>query len=194
MRILVLLFCATVSIAYSRPGETSGQMQQRFGAPQAEEGSIQRAVSPPEFILSGHMTSRIHRFGEIEIVVYFYDNKSQREEFRKKTGTGFEERIGKLEKAEIDQILNGANNGAPWTVESDTEGETLGESTKQRILERGLTEFDRACYKSKGLRAWFENDASGRKRLVVETEAFRALRLANKPEAQKTAPPKGKGF
>lgn len=172
---------------------------------------MQHTVSAQPLTTSSHETSRIYHFGEFEIIVYFFDNRSQREEFRKPSGevqyfsprfelqrtekygagTGLD---GRIVKAEMEQILKGANNGAAWTLESEQDGGTLSESTKQRILEQGMTEFDRACFKSKGLRVSFETDAHGQKHLVVETEAFRALRLANKPEAQKPAPPKGKGF
>jgi hypothetical protein len=183
----ILLLCASVSIAYSRPGETSGQLQQRFGAPLMLEGTIGTTAGPDEFLFSGHVTSRIHHFGDFEIAAYFYDNRSQREEFKKKE-------FGKIGKDEIEQIIKGASNGAPWTLESEKEGEAVSEYTKQRILERGLSESDRVYYKSKGLRASFEDDARGGKRFVVETDAFRALRLANKPQAPKSTPPKGKGF
>lgn len=170
---------------------------------------MQRTVSAQPLTTSSHETSRIYHFREFEIIVYFFDNRSQREEFRKPSGEvqyfsprfelqrteKFEAGLdGRINKAEMEQILKGANNGAAWTLESEQDGGALSESTKQRILEQGMTEFDRACFKSKGLRVSFETDAHGRKHLVVETEAFRALRLANKPEAQKPAPPKGKGF
>ena len=178
-------------------------------------------------------TSRIYHFGEIEVIVYFFDNRSQREEFRKPTGDvnyfsprsdllrtekfqpqdGIEARI---KKAEVDQILNGASNQAPWTIVVEEKDAVLAEKKKKFILGHGIEYFNRdsygsremteavlaiaaaagfedfggAYYKFNGIRAWMEDG----ERVIVETDAFRALRLANKPEVQKSAPPKGKGF
>ncbi len=199
-----LLLLALASVAYSRPGETSGQIQQRFGAPLTEEAplvknpdagkghgrhpnfehsGVIRPVSAPPLTASMREVSRVYRFGKIQVTVHFFDNQSQREEY-------------KGGQAEIQKILSAASNGAPWAVELHDKGSTDVESSKERVFQnQGITdETTKGSYKSKGLRAWLEDG-----KLIVETDAFRALRLsepAKKPEPQlgQPIPGKGKGF
>ena len=78
------------------------------------------------------------------------------------------------------------------TVELEDKGEPDSEKKKRAIAERGLQESDRAYYKTHGGKAWIENDE-----LIVETDAFHALRKpqpANKAESTPPIPNQGKGF
>ena len=166
MRSLFLpLLCVSASIVYSRPGETETQIHQRYGAPLTEDGTVSRSVSAKPFTPSLRETSRIFHFGDLEITVYFYDNRSQREEFRKPTDAvsyfsprhdlvkterfkpegGWDARI---KKAEADQIINGVSNRAPSTVVVDEKDPAIAEKKKKFILEKGIEYFNRDSYGS----------------------------------------------
>lgn len=212
----ILLFCAAVSIAHSRPGETSGQIKQRFGEPLTEEvreqagtssktvvtspalsgarkittakGSMAqfRIATKPRLTTSMHESSNLYRFGAFGIVVRYFDNQSQREEYTKTKPPG----KSRLEQAEIDGILSAAGNGAVWTVQAHGPDTPAAEAQIQSTLADGKR--TPGIWKANGLRAWLAGGT-----LIIETDGFRALQIsqpANKPEPGKLAPMQGKGF
>ena len=185
----LLLLCASVSIAYSAPGETSAQIQQRFGAPAVDpaDAGLGRPASAERLTTSMRETSRYYGFGKIEIIVYFFDNRSQREEY-----------TGQFQQEDVTKIFKSASKGAPWTVELNepVKDPAENERKKKTLTERGLTGHDHAYYKSNGLRAWVENSERGM-RLIVEADAFRTFRISNPANKPEVAPPirgAGKGF
>ncbi len=215
MKRAFLLLCISASAAFARPGETSGQVQERFGEPLTEKvttdpgkivGSVQapaggrrisirddsrkeqityRLVTANPLTTSMRETSRVHQFGKFKIAVHFFDNRSQREAY-KKSG-------GRLENDEVEQILSAASNGAPWAVEANEIGAAKGTAITETAFQNGRRVPGN--YKANGLRAWIQ----GADTLIVETDSFRELRLAQpakKPEPQfgQPIPGKGKGF
>lgn len=128
-------------------------------------------------------TSRIYEWNGISIVVYFFDNRSVREQYvryeleqnrfrNEPWQSPFAPRVTKtkatkLTEEEISSILTAASNGTPWQKQGDD------------------------SQRANDLTAWFEYDVY----LIVETDAFRKLRISNPAEkAAKPEPEKGKGF
>ena len=210
-----ILFCALASVAYSRPGETSTQIQQRFGAPltkkvsvdpgahkvvggvsvasgsrikignarQKNEEQVVPVVAPP-LSVSMRETSAVYSFGGMKITVRYFDNRSQREEYKKDHSTKG------LEAAEVEQILTAASNGAAWDTELHEKDPTDPKSTKETVFQDGKKAYGN--YKTPALRAWMEGST-----LILETKAFRQFWLAQpaaKPEPGKPIPSQGKGF
>ena len=186
----ILLLFASASIAHSRPGETLEQIQERFGEPTMEHKNtpLARLNSVAPVTSSLRETTRVYLFGRINIFVHFLDNRSQREEYDAALG-----------QAEIEKLLTASSNGAAWSVElqkpDHTKSVADAYSSREMVFQNKLPTF--GIYKSSGLRAWMGQGGHGGSALIVETDAFRALRLsqpAKKPEFGGPIPGKGKGF
>ena len=141
-----------------------------------------RYVGKPHFTPSMRETTFVYKFGEMGIVVHFFDDRSQREEYSAELHTrGFK-------PEDIGNILNAASNGAEWIAEFSGK-----DNAEERVYEGG--KIHSGYYKSAGLTAWLSRSG----KVIVETDAFRELRLAEEskkpqPGIGQPIPGKGKGL
>jgi hypothetical protein len=187
-----LLFFAFVAIAHSRPGETPPEIAKRFGAgePLPATASLTSSMREKALIYSYEDKECVYA-----VTVYFWDNRSVREEYRFKA-----EKAANGQKVAQQKILASAGNGAPWTLEY-LEPESGYKNTAEEIKElrssidqRGMYGEKHAVfyYKTKGLTAFLlplHYDT-----LVIETDAFRDLRKSKEPRKPEAAPQRAKGF
>lgn len=130
-----------------------------------------RYVGKPHFTPSMRETVFVYKHGNMGIVVHFFDDRSQREEYS-----------GVSKSEDMDKVLAATNNGGEWILELNAKDASDYET--EHVYDTG-GKYVSGHYKSAGLRAW--KDRAGK--VIVETDAFRALRLAE--EAKKPAPGPG---
>ena len=140
-----------------------------------------RYVSRPHFTPSMREASFLYKFGKLGIAVHFFNDRSQREEY-----------TGGLKPEDIDKILTAASNGVEWAVALHEKGSADYET--ERAYNEGKSVPGH--YKANGLRAWIDRSHG---KLIVETDAFRELRLAEEakkpqPGVGQPIPGKGKGI
>ena len=204
MKRSILLLCATAAIAYSRPGETSGQIEKRFGRPLGHfqlmgfDEPNERPESAPPLTSSLRETSRTYRFNAVQITVFYFDNKSQREEYQKLVD-------GKVERARIVSQMTDSQRELYFKnyiepvspLQKDLMTSKLSDEEGAIILKAASNNApwqkqDDGSLKSNGLKAWSEGD-----RLIVETDAFEKFRPSqpsNKVTPATPIPGQGKGF
>lgn len=207
---IIAIVLALAAVAHSRPGETSSKIQQRFGEPLKERepvtkdsgsGGIKvhlppgttarhigdaknhepprmRYVGKPHFTPSMRETAFVYKLGKMGITVHFFDDRSQREEY-----------AGGFKSEDVDKILTAASNGEKWEIELNAKDST--DYTTERVYDFD-GKFASGHYKTVGGRAWIDP----RGKVIVETDGFRALRLAQeatKPQPGVGQPIPGKG-
>ena len=182
----LLLFLAYASIAHSRPGETQTQIEKRLG-PARPQSDYSRSYTS-----SMRERCRVFAAQDALITIYFWDNKSVREEYAfRHNEVDDEKEFGKSAEL-IDAVLKAVGNGANWTIEFKRKADPeLAEERESEIKRKGLYFlylYD-AFYKTTGLTA----RRLERFVFAVETDEFRKLR-ESKTSKTEQAPRLGEDF
>lgn len=158
----------------------------------------ERPESAPPLTSSLREISRTYRFNAVQIIVFYFDNKSQREEYQKLVD-------GKVERARIVSQMTDSQRELYFKnyiepvspLQKDLMTTKLSDEEGVIILKAASNNApwqkqDDGSLKSNGLKAWSEGD-----RLIVETDAFEKFRLSQPPNKVTPATPipgQGKGF